>query len=1087
MKRITKKMLQVNKVDCTGINLWEDTCIFDEEIFDCGDLLKEVWREDKSLGSECSDDDTFTKTYYERKYDIYDNGCVVVTDSTRKQQEKFSEDCVSDAGGHFVYKEEILCEDNDKYLYNYKYIQFNNGREIYTGDYTKTLLEKNSSYCVLIDTIWAIEGTICVGEALFNKEVEYNVYADGHRTLTGRERQGDIVMIKSKSCGADEDIFADDSLEWMTSDMICEDGDLYLQEQAYYVTENGEFIYYDIYRKTLFEENSSICEAEDFECGMLTCITTDGKPYGVYLAPYGGSGGLDYNIPSSILYDSGKPTKLDRVQDYYCLCFTYNDARNGNTYDYTEKIKEIVQLPCKLTSWLKGHKTATVPNSNLNPPSLFENLREVETINIKNIHFEFLSTFYDCVKLKRIIGIEDYLNNFDEIEWSWLYTPNLNFMFSNCHNLLPLDLRKWKDGIKKMSNGNDKFSFDAMFRYSKMPVTNMSGWDTSNVSSTIQMFEFNNNKNLDDYIGFKEWDLSGLKSAKRMFASSEFENIDLSNMKLGNTDSILDTEEMFASSKASVVKVGNPNYKTQMRLYRTFYNAQSTKEIYLNNIIFTYIKDTFYNCKSLETIIFDNSSFLGGDDDIDCSVFYKCNNLKRISMVNCHYIFVAAVKNALDCADINDVEIITTPTTEWFEEGEICENGNLYKVYRKYIDGVETDETKNELVEENSDKCVNNSFVVTTDGIWSSVSGNYQYLNDSTTYNFKLDRDNDFTFEFEYPLTSLNIPLQSSQESIISVTQFPNTTFITSFERLFYGAKNMTSINTQNISFKNCISANFMFYNCSKLQEIELNGTADMPLQTVNSMFYNCSSLTNAYLYDFYIDNLTSLTSMFNGCNKLEYVRLDLKGSGTSLTDISQMFNACSNLKSIDMNHNLACSSLTTTKNMFYGCSALTRLNLSLWNFLNLNDVSYMFSGCTSLEELNLGSATSNTNVNLQNMFYNCQSLKDISSLKNWHIKSSNSCIRLFYGCAALTSIDLSSIDFSACTDVRNMFDGCKALENIVLDGVDFSNVTFNSAMFSGCTSLQTIYARGCNQGTLDLINKMLDSANLTSQVTVVS
>ena len=65
----------------------------------------------------------------------------------------------------------------------------------------------------------------------------------------------------------------------------------------------------------------------------------------------------------------------------------------------------------------------------------------------------------------------------------------------------------------------------------------------------------------------------------------------------------------------------------------------------------------------------------------------------------------------------------------------------------------------------------------------------------------------------------------------------------------------------------------------------------------------------------------------------------------------------------------------------------------------------------------------------------------------------------MFYGCASLTSLDLSSFNTSSLLYTGGyycgMFQGCSSLETIFVgNDWDMSDVTYSDKMFFGCTSL---------------------------------
>ena len=67
---------------------------------------------------------------------------------------------------------------------------------------------------------------------------------------------------------------------------------------------------------------------------------------------------------------------------------------------------------------------------------------------------------------------------------------------------------------------------------------------------------------------------------------------------------------------------------------------------------------------------------------------------------------------------------------------------------------------------------------------------------------------------------------------------------------------------------------------------------------------------------------------------------------------------------------------------MFYGCKNNIYIDLSFFDFKNVNDMSYMFYNCRSLESLPDLSKWDTKNVRDMNyMFYFCSVLKSLPDL----------------------------------------------------------------------------------------------------------
>ena len=63
----------------------------------------------------------------------------------------------------------------------------------------------------------------------------------------------------------------------------------------------------------------------------------------------------------------------------------------------------------------------------------------------------------------------------------------------------------------------------------------------------------------------------------------------------------------------------------------------------------------------------------------------------------------------------------------------------------------------------------------------------------------------------------------------------------------------------------------------------------------------------------------------------------------------------------------------------------------------------------------------------------------------------------MFYGCSSLTSLDLSSFNTAACTNMGAMFSGCRSLTSLDLSSFNTAACKNMVIMFSGCSSLTSL------------------------------
>ena len=138
-----------------------------------------------------------------------------------------------------------------------------------------------------------------------------------------------------------------------------------------------------------------------------------------------------------------------------------------------------------------------------------------------------------------------------------------------------------------------------------------------------------------------------------------------------------------------------------------------------------------------------------------------------------------------------------------------------------------------------------------------------------------------------------------------------------------------------------------------------------------------------------------------------------------------------------------------------------------------------MFARVFNMEELDLSSFNTSNVTSMAGMFSSSLGSSGGGILKriifgNWDTSKVTNMANMFYLCAKLESLDLSSFDTSNVTDMFGMFSNCEVLESLDLSGFDTSNVDEMTQMFGGDKSLKTIYAgTGWNTNKVDVSKEM--------------
>ena len=142
----------------------------------------------------------------------------------------------------------------------------------------------------------------------------------------------------------------------------------------------------------------------------------------------------------------------------------------------------------------------------------------------------------------------------------------------------------------------------------------------------------------------------------------------------------------------------------------------------------------------------------------------------------------------------------------------------------------------------------------------------------------------------------------------------------------------------------------------------------------MNGMFYGCSSLTSLDLNGLNTSRVTSMDCMFRGCSSLTSLNVDYINT-VNVTDMCEMFADCSSLTSINLNH-FNTAKVEDMEGMFNGCSSLTSLGLSSFNTANVTNMAKMFYKCSSLTTIYAGDDWSTENVYSSSyMFEDCYNL----------------------------------------------------------------------------------------------------------------
>jgi surface protein len=137
-------------------------------------------------------------------------------------------------------------------------------------------------------------------------------------------------------------------------------------------------------------------------------------------------------------------------------------------------------------------------------------------------------------------------------------------------------------------------------------------------------------------------------------------------------------------------------------------------------------------------------------------------------------------------------------------------------------------------------------------------------------------------------------------------------------------------------------------------------------------------------------------------------------------------------------------------------------------NTSKVTDMWRMFYGCQALNSLNLSNFNTANVTDMRGMFNMCKALNSLN-LNSFDTAKVTDMGSMFYQCEALESLDLSSFDTANVTNMSGMFYACKALKSLNLSSFNTANVTDMSSMFFYCKTLESLDLSG------------FDTANVTN------
>lgn len=166
----------------------------------------------------------------------------------------------------------------------------------------------------------------------------------------------------------------------------------------------------------------------------------------------------------------------------------------------------------------------------------------------------------------------------------------------------------------------------------------------------------------------------------------------------------------------------------------------------------------------------------------------------------------------------------------------------------------------------------------------------------------------------------------------------------------------------------------------------------------------------------------------------------------------------CKNLITADLSQ-LDFSKITNTFRMFQNCSALESITFpTSIDTNNLINMQYMFYGCKALTNLDLSGFNTENVTNMYGTFQNSNGLENITLGDRFSLNSVTTMRDMFNGCTALASLDCTKFGKALnLQNVQQMFQNC-ALREIDLTNLETDESLINIyEMFGYCSNLEKV------------------------------
>ena len=418
-----------------------------------------------------------------------------------------------------------------------------------------------------------------------------------------------------------------------------------------------------------------------------------------------------------------------------------------------------------------------------------------------------------------------------------------------------------------------------------------------------------------------------------------------------------------------------------------------------------------------------------------------------------------------------------------------------------------------------------------------NTPGWYKYGDDGSNANIIKKVIFDASFANARPTSCYEWFYGCTDLTTIEGIEYLNTENVTDMSGMFWGCVALTTLDVSKFDTKNVTNMSNMFHWCFVLTTLDVSNFDTQNVTNMSNMFYNCHALITLDVSNFDTQNVTNMSNMFTDCSAL--TTLDVSNFDTkNVTDMSWMFSFNPALTTIYASDKFVTTACEKGQNMFKDCTNLVgavsydknnvgkeMANYTTGYFTDIaskvaesyavfdettntltfkHDTKKPYGAFALNEDYNApGWYKPNDDVSNANIikkvvfdasfanarptsccewFNGCTDLTTIEGVEYLNTENVTDMSGMFWGCAALTTLDVSHFDTQNVTNMSYMFSDCSALTTLDVSNFNTQNVTNMYYMFSNCSALTTLDVSNFNtQNVTDMSGMFSDCSALTT------